>query len=220
MKNLGYKFLLIAVTTALGLVALWPPREKLKLGIDLSGGTILVYQVTKENLNKDFSMDELISALKHRVDPSGIREIPIRKIGGNRLEIILPEASAEEVEEVKRNLTDVGALEFRILANRKHDSAVIDRALGPNGRSKPPARYLWARLGEVSTGTNPKTTDQSITDPGQSWKKNIYAGNKVEITGKSAAGTEETVSVTVEKNSGNTLTLAQPHGLKTVTSYR
>src|SRR4051794_22165159 len=173
MKNLGYKFLLIGVTTVLGLLALWPPREKLKLGIDLSGGTILVYQVTKENLNKDFSMDELISALKHRVDPSGIREIPIRNIAGDRVEIILPEASAEEVEEVKRNLTDVGALEFRILANRKHDAAAVDRALGPNGLAKPPARYLWARLGEVSTGTNPSVTDRTITDRSQEWKKNI-----------------------------------------------
>ena len=36
-----------------------PPREKLKLGIDLSGGTILVYEVMKENLSSNFSIDEL-----------------------------------------------------------------------------------------------------------------------------------------------------------------
>src|SRR3954463_5468545 len=162
MKNLGSKFALIALTTFLGLVALWPPQKKLKLGIDLSGGTILVYEVMKEGLGPNFSMDELIAALKNRVDPQGVREIPIRKIGGNRLEIILPEASAEEVEDVKRNLTDVGALEFRILANRKHDAAVIDRALSPSGRSKPPSRYLWGRLGEVSNGSNPKFTELTI----------------------------------------------------------
>ena len=53
-------------------------------------------------------------------------------------------------------LTDVGALEFRILATHKHTSdADVKRALGPTGRSKPPPRYMWARLGEVSTGTNP-----------------------------------------------------------------
>ncbi len=92
MKNLGWKFALIGVTTLAGLLALWPPREKLKLGIDLSGGTILVYEVDKENLPANFNMDELIAALKHRVDPQGVQEIPIRKIGGNRLEIILPEA--------------------------------------------------------------------------------------------------------------------------------
>src|SRR5690349_14208849 len=118
-NKLHLKFGVIAAATFAGLMAMWPPRERLKLGIDLSGGTILVYEAVKENLSSNFNMDELISALKHRVDPQGIKEIPIRKIGSNRLEIILP--ADEDVDEVKRLLTDVGALEFRILANHKHD---------------------------------------------------------------------------------------------------
>jgi SecD/SecF fusion protein len=218
MKNLGGKFALIGVTTLLGLMALWPPREKLKLGIDLSGGTILVYEVVQENLRANFNLDELISALKHRVDPQGVKEIPIRKIGGSRLEIILP--ADEDVDEVKRMLTDVGALEFRILANRKHDAAAIDRAMGPSGRSKPPARYLWARLGEVSTGTSPKFDDRSITDAAQDWKKNRYAGVSVELTGKDAAGTEQTAVVPIERNTADTLYLLRPHGLSSIASYR
>ena len=75
-------------------------------------------------------------------------------------------------------LTDVGSLEFRILANRKHDAA-RDRPArcGPSGLPKPPARYKWARLGEIATGTNPTSTaDGRITDPEQKWKKNSYAG--------------------------------------------
>src|SRR6185369_8579644 len=79
--KLHLKFGVIASFTFAGLLAMWPPREKLKLGIDLSGGTILVYEAVKENLSSNFNMDELISALKHRVDPQGIKEIPIRKIG-------------------------------------------------------------------------------------------------------------------------------------------
>ncbi len=124
----AFKFSLIAATTFAGLYAMTPPREKLRLGIDLKGGTILVYEVIQENLPPNFKMDDLISALKHRLDPSGVREIPIRKVGVTRFEIILPEESGEEVEEVKRLLTDVGSLEFRILASRKHDAAVVDRA--------------------------------------------------------------------------------------------
>src|SRR6188472_1637735 len=76
-KMAQVKFGVIAACTSAGLLALWPPQEKLKLGIDLSGGTILVYEVVKENLPANFSMDELISALKNRVDPQGVREIPI-----------------------------------------------------------------------------------------------------------------------------------------------
>src|SRR3954471_14965802 len=144
------KFGVIASFTFMGLLAMWPPSEKLKLGIDLSGGTILVYEAVKENLTSSFNMDELISALKHRVDPQGIKEIPIRKIGSNRLEIILTDE--EDVDEVTRLLTDVVALEFRILANRKKDQGAIERAMGPNGKAKPPARYKWAQIGEVATG--------------------------------------------------------------------
>ena len=101
-------------------------------------------------------MDELISALKKRADPEGVKEIPIRKIGGNRIEIILPQASNEEVEEVKKMLTDVGCARVphpgQPQARRRRRST---RALGPGGLTKPPSRYKWARLGEISTGTNP-----------------------------------------------------------------
>ncbi len=221
---MGHKFQMklgvIAGCTFAALVALWPPWPpdgKLHLGIDLSGGTILVYEVNRTNAT---TMDELISALRNRVDPEGVREIPIRTIGGDRIEIILPAASAEDVEDVKRKLTEVGALEFRILANRKHDASVIDRALSPAGGTKPPLHYMWARLGGASTGTNPTHTASTVSDPTQAWKKDVYAGQKVELTGKNAGGTEKSEIATVERNSSDTLTLTKGHGLKTITAYR
>ena len=89
MKDFLWRFLLIGGFTLAGLLCIWPPGQKLKRGIDLSGGTILVYEVDRSNLPPGFNMDELISALKKRADPEGVKEIPIRKIGGNRIEIIL-----------------------------------------------------------------------------------------------------------------------------------
>src|SRR3954468_24096411 len=192
MKQSRWKIFLIFGSVALGLLAMIPPDKKLKLGIDLSGGTILVYEVDRENLGPNFNMDDLISALKQRADPQGVKETPIRKIGSNRIEIILPQASDEEVEEVKKMLTDVGSLEFRILANRKHDAAVVDRALGPGGMKAPP-RYTWARLGEISTGTSPTSTADTITDLQQKWKKDLYAGTDVVLTGKGDGTADQTV---------------------------
>jgi SecD/SecF fusion protein len=220
MKQSRWKIILIVVSVALGLLAMIPPDKKLKLGIDLSGGTILVYEVARENLGPNFNMDELISALKQRADPQGVKETPIRKIGSNRIEIILPLASDEEVEEVKKMLTDVGSLEFRILANRKHDAAAVDRAMLPQGLAKPPPRYKWARLGEVSTGSSPTSTSDAITDLQQKWKKDIYAGTDVVLTGKGDEGPDQTVNIPVSRNTANTLTLARPHGLKSISSYR
>src|SRR3954454_2998814 len=219
MRTSRWKIALIVGSVLAGLIAMLPVDKKLKLGIDLSGGTILVYEVSQENRPENFNMDELIAALKQRADPQGVKETPIRKIGSNRIEIILPQASDEEVEEVKKMLTDVGSLEFRILANRKHDAAVVERALGPGGMKAPP-RYMWARLGEVSTGSNPTFTSDTITDPQQKWKKHLYAETDVVLTGKTGSGPDETVSIPVKDNTSNTLTLKRPHGLKSITSYR
>ncbi|MDG3007514.1 protein translocase subunit SecD [Paludisphaera mucosa] len=221
MKNmLNWKSALIVGSTLLGLIAMYPPEKKLKLGIDLSGGTILVYEVAKESqAAPNFNMNELIAALKQRADPQGVKETPIRNIGNNRLEIILPKAGPEEVEEIKSMLTDVGSLEFRILANRKHDSEAIARAMGPGGLAKPPARYKWARLGEISTGVDPQFTDVTITDPKQHWKRDLYAGVDVLLTGKDAGGAEKRLAIPVKTNTADTLTLTEPHNLKSIASY-
>jgi SecD/SecF fusion protein len=222
MKNLvNWKSLLIVGSTLAGLIAMYPPEKKLKLGIDLSGGTILVYEVMQqEGQSSNFDMNELIAALKQRADPQGVKETPIRKIGSNRIEIILPKASPEEVEEVKKMLTDVGSLEFRILANRKHDSEAIARAMGPGGLSKPPARYKWARLGEISTGADPAFTAESLTDLNQHWKRDLYAGAVVYLTGKGADGAEKTIDAPIARNTSDTLVLGSPHDLKSISSYR
>jgi SecD/SecF fusion protein len=221
MKPYRWKIALIVGSILAGLIAMIPPDKKLKLGIDLAGGTILVYQVSPENKGPNFDMDELIAALKQRADPQGVKEMPIRKIGSDRIEIILPKASDEEVEEVKKMLTDVGSLEFRILATRKHtDSGDLNRALGPQGLSKPPLRYKWARLGEISTGTNPTFTSDTISDVQQKWKRDLYAGIEVTLTGKGSDGTEQTIAVPIKRNTSSTLALERPHGLKSITSYR
>jgi SecD/SecF fusion protein len=224
MKKYGGKFALIVGLTLLGLVAIWPPKEKLKTGIDLSGGTILVYEVRKDaTASGSVSLDELITALKRRINPEGVLDIPIRAIGNNRIEVILPKATADEVEEVKKKMTNVGSLEFRILANHKHDAGVIDRALGPNGFTKPPSKYKWAEVGETITGSNPTTDSQGITltDPTQRWVKNLYAGRSIYLTGKTSAGLDQSdVELSIEGNTLNTIKLKKPHSLASISSYR
>jgi SecD/SecF fusion protein len=220
MKRIDWKILLIIGSTLAGLYAMWPPKQKLKLGIDLSGGTILVYEVDRQNQTRAVNMSELIAALKKRADPEGVKEIPIRQIGGGRLEIILPQASTEDVEEVKKMLTDVGQLAFRILANRKHDLDKFAAALGPGGLAKPPQRYTWARLGEISTGTNPTSEGNRLADIAQEWKKDLYAGTEVHLTGKDSSGREASESIKVRRNTSNTLILERAPTLKSIASYR
>ena len=126
------RFLLIGITTLVGLWASYPPGEKLKFGIDLSGGTILVYEV-KPGTRPDFNMDELIGALKRRVNPEGVQDIPIRKVGSNRIELILPEGRR------RRGGRDQEADDRRRLARIPHpgqrEARTRSPSIAPDGRS-------------------------------------------------------------------------------------
>ncbi len=217
MKNFGQKFALIGVLTLLGLVAMWPPKEKLKLGIDLSGGTILVYQAKKDaNKANTFRMDDLIAALKRRVNPEGVLDIPIRKVGSDRVEIILPESSPEQVEEVKRRMTAVGSMAFRILADRRDtdDRTAITRALNASN-DKPPRGYNWAKIGETvirSEKDEPKgpwitLEGNTLVDPIQAWPRDHYVGARVTLVQQDAAGLATQYSLPIVGNDASTLRL-------------
>ncbi len=137
--------------------------EKYRLGIDLAGGTILVYEINiertkarKEALGdgdgsaprqrattgraeglSGEEMANLAAQIKRRIDPTDIKNVTVRPLGDSRVEIILPTGgaaggranlSAEDIEEVKRLIAQMGVLEFRILANGTDDQTGLQAA--------------------------------------------------------------------------------------------
>ncbi len=119
-----------AVVIALG----WPPR----LGIDLKGGVILVYEVdaakqaaTARESAKDetraadevglpagrIDMDKLVAAVSRRVNPGGQKEVTVRQFGLDQIEVIVPAVDQAEIDLIKRVVSSAGVLEFRITAN-------------------------------------------------------------------------------------------------------
>ena len=96
----------------------------LHFGIDLAGGTNLVYQIdTKEAqaqkkvVNKA-TVSQMVDAIKKRVNPSGTIDMTVRGVGTDRIEVIVPGVDRELVEQMKAKITRLGSLEFGILANR------------------------------------------------------------------------------------------------------
>ncbi len=79
-----FSFFAAAAVTYYG----WPP----KLGIDLSGGSILVYEVDDQakDPGTTVDMDKLVQAVTKRVNPGGVKEVTIRPYGVNQIEIIIP----------------------------------------------------------------------------------------------------------------------------------
>ncbi len=97
-----------------------PSGPELKFGIDLRGGVNLVYQIKQEEgQSTEVDADALIDALRKRIDPNGTKQIVVRLSGAQQVEIVVPAVNEDEVAEIRRNVTDLGTLEFRILANRR-----------------------------------------------------------------------------------------------------
>ncbi len=93
-----WKSTLIVLVLSLFGLALWfpgedgyGPRDRLIPGLDLAGGTTLVYDV-KVPVDRDAKsvIDDAISILSKRVDPSGTRNLVWRQVAGNRLEVQMP----------------------------------------------------------------------------------------------------------------------------------
>ncbi|OHB65035.1 MAG: hypothetical protein A2168_01120 [Planctomycetes bacterium RBG_13_50_24] len=97
-KNLTPKIVLIIVLVIVAAWTLYPPNKTLKPGIDLAGGTSLIYEIDthglKEEDKKDLSQ-KLITVLRRRIDPANIQNLLWRPQGSARFEIQMPLASAE-----------------------------------------------------------------------------------------------------------------------------
>lgn len=98
----------------------WPP----KLGVDLSGGINMVGSLNLDAIRSDdiefgsqqTSAKDIVPNLLKRVDPSGTREIMIRPLGDDKIEVTIPTDSLVEADEIWDRLVKTGKLEFRIIA--------------------------------------------------------------------------------------------------------
>ncbi len=112
-------FVAAVISTIVGL-----KQHRVNLGVDLRGGSILVYEVQPvENSGHDTVTNEDMSQLKNaimkRINPAGVREISIQELGANtEIKITIPEADPAEVARLERVINDTGQLKFRILANQ------------------------------------------------------------------------------------------------------
>ena len=124
--NIASRVTLIAVILLAALWAIFPGAPKallapftgasvdltpdLKPGIDISGGTSLIYEIKDPSGRYDPELGEQIATvLKRRVDPDGVRNL-IWRPSGSRLEIQMPlSRAAREGEPIRKALADAQA---------------------------------------------------------------------------------------------------------------
>ena len=97
-RDLRWKALLIAFLIVVSAIYVYPPSEKLKQGLDLAGGTSLIYEIDASDLapadRRDLAKN-MIPILLKRIDPTHVANIIIRPQGDTRIEIQLPVASLD-----------------------------------------------------------------------------------------------------------------------------
>lgn len=102
--------------------------DQFRLGIDLAGGTNMVFQIKPEKELTNDLINEMVESVKRRVNPSGTEEITVRGVGGGRIEVIIPGEDPQTVDEIKRQITRLGSLEFFIAADSAEDREIVRAA--------------------------------------------------------------------------------------------
>jgi SecD/SecF fusion protein len=130
LENVGRKVALIVILLLVSIGLMVFPDQPFRLGLDLQGGTRIVYRFDFEGARQrgDISPSEdpaeilaqQREILRNRVDPTGIVDPTIRTEGSDRIVIELPGSAVESTSQVETTLAkDIDALadDSLVLAN-------------------------------------------------------------------------------------------------------
>ncbi len=92
---------------------------RIKLGLDLQGGTSFLVEMDTSKLTqssqKDSALRDAVEVLRKRVDKLGVAEPVIQPAGDNRILIQLPGLSEAEKDTARRQIQKAAFLEFRMV---------------------------------------------------------------------------------------------------------
>ena len=103
-KKLPWKVPLIIAFLIVAVWTLYPANKTLKPGLDLAGGTSLIYEIDAQGLlpeEKKGLSTKMITILRRRIDPANIQNLVWRPQGNTRFEIQMPLANAESRQKRK-----------------------------------------------------------------------------------------------------------------------
>ena len=95
----------------------WPPGQKIRLGLDLQGGTSFLIRLipqTETGITQDL-LDHAVEVIRKRVDQYGVSEPVISPQGTDRILVQIAGLDTQQIEEAKSQLQRVAKLEFGIV---------------------------------------------------------------------------------------------------------
>lgn len=126
MKASIWKWLILVVVTAWSVALVSPPKDKVKLGLDLQGGTSYTLEIDdSQGLEGSVSdaRDRAIEVIRNRVDSMGVAEPNIYPDGTKRIVVQIPGMKTEDRLRASENIRKAAFLEFRMV-HPKNDELV------------------------------------------------------------------------------------------------
>ncbi len=136
-KNTLWKWLFLIAVTAWSLALVTPFKEKIRLGLDLKGGTSFTVEVDRDEVRKQVltgdetlegakldaaveddiatKRDIAIEVIRGRIDGLGIAEPEIYPLLEDRIVIRLPGVDVDKRAEAKDSIQSVAFLQFRLV---------------------------------------------------------------------------------------------------------
>jgi SecD/SecF fusion protein len=165
-----WQWLIFATAILFSLYVLWPPWEKIRLGLDLQGGSSFTVQIDKEKLHEQVrerlveankgaevasndvdnavqnalnnSDTRILEILRNRVDQLGVNEPVIAAGSNHRILIQLPGANEKTHREAEERIQSAAFLQFRLVHKASEELVrdLFDKGKAPEG-------YRIARVG-------------------------------------------------------------------------
>lgn len=207
MKASIWKWLILVVATAWSVALVTPPKDKIKLGLDLQGGTSYTLEIdTSQGVEGSVAdaRDRALEVIRNRVDSMGVAEPNIYPDGEKRIVVQIPGMKAEDRARASANIRKAAFLEFRmvhpknddLIANLFRDRLVAEgyEQVSLPGRAQ---GEFWRRMGPPPTEAERAVLREFEGKPGydlllerelvdgQNYFRPYYVSRKAELTGDS-----------------------------------
>jgi SecD/SecF fusion protein len=107
---------LVTLLVIFSLWSVWPLQKKVRLGLDIKGGTSFLIRLKGEEQNLTKGMlDQAVEVIRKRVDYFGSGEPVISPVGKDRILVQIPGLDPGKIVEARQQLSRVAKLEFRLV---------------------------------------------------------------------------------------------------------
>lgn len=163
-RNDLWKWLVLVIVTVLSAYVVMPPKEKIRYGLDLSGGTSFTVAIDEAKLRNNLRAGDneltdtevqnqinnilkdadarAIEVMRNRIDMLGVNEPIIQGGKNHRITVQLPGISPEQRDAAEKSIQSAAFLEFKLV--HKMNDQLVDKVIS-SGRV--PEGYVMAEDG-------------------------------------------------------------------------